>query len=109
MELEGAAAPAFFPARALAPPASLSRLLLSRLRLLLALHLFRSLSSSRSRALTPSSAAASRRLYNNNIGGKYGTGFSSASGGKGALWQAWKAKHGSRAKVSEEYGYFTLK
>ena len=36
-----------------------------------------------------------------SIGGKYGTGFSEASGGKGALWQAWKAKHGSRAKVDD--------
>jgi hypothetical protein len=35
--------------------------------------------------------------HNDNIGGKYGTGFSSPSGGKGALWQAWKAKHGGRA------------
>ena len=68
MELEGAAAPAPFPARALAPLASLSRLLRPAHRLLLALHLFRSLSSSRSRTLTPSSAAASRRLGGNRIG-----------------------------------------
>ena len=76
------------------------------MRLLLALHLFRSLSSSRLRALTPSSAAASRSLYGNSIGGAYGTekkggmfgGKHKPSGGKGALWQAWKAKHGSRAK-----------
>ena len=83
----GAACRSFAPAPLAHPPASC------------ALHLFRSLSSSRSCGLTPSSAAAApRRLFYNSIGGKYGTGFSSPSGGKGALWQAWKAKHGDRAK-----------
>ena len=48
-------------------------------------------------------------MYENNIGGEYGTESSSPSGGKGALWQAWKAKHGDRAKLDEQYCVFTLK
>ena len=65
-----------------------------------------------SRALPPCHAAAPRSLHGNNITGKYGTGFSSPSGGKGALWQAWKAKHGGRAhiyKPSEYDCWFNLK
>ena len=41
----------------------------------------------------------------NNITGKYGTWGSSPSGGKGALWQAWKAKHGSRAKMASNWDH----
>ena len=48
-------------------------------------------------------------MDNNQIGGKYGTGFSSASGGKGALRTAWKAKHGARYEVDTESCWFTLK
>ena len=63
----------------------------------------------RAASLACSSAAGPRRLNRNQIGGKYGTGFSSASGGKGALRTAWKAKHGARYKVNEELCTFTLK
>ena len=45
---------------------------------------------------------------NNSISGAYGTGMSISRGGKGALWQAWKAKHGGRAKVNEESCRFEL-
>ena len=63
----------------------------------------------RAASLACSSAAGPRSLDENQIGGKYGTGFSSASGGKGALRTAWKAKHGARHKVDTEKCRFTLK
>ena len=63
----------------------------------------------RAASLACSSAAGPRSLGGNQIGGKYGTGFSSASGGKGALRTAWKAKHGARYEVNTEMCWFTLK
>ena len=44
--------------------------------------------------------------YGNNIGGKCGTGSDSPSGAKGALCDAWRAKHGDKAKF--DYGGMTV-
>ena len=54
---------------------------------------------------TPPPLPCSHR--DNNFGGKCGTGSDSPSGAKGALCDAWRAKHGDKAKF-DSYGVMTV-